>query len=174
MFIAINIFSSAALAQQVTEDQIMIENSPAQKNIDPKQKRFLVSITPPVGYDGTRGGLIYEALPLMLEVPVYERIGLRFKSSLIYYQSRFQTYGVGFALPIYLEKNDGYKPYHGFYAGPYIAFGERLRPERTSRHGNGVIVGYSWTYENSMQSSLGLTRSSQGETALSLALGKWF
>ncbi|HEY0664692.1 MAG TPA: hypothetical protein VGD24_01365, partial [Gallionella sp.] len=52
--------------------------------------------------DSTRG-VIHDVIPLTLEVPIYERIGLRLILSLVYYQSHFQT----LVSPIYLEKSDG-------------------------------------------------------------------
>lgn len=166
-------FLSTAFAQD-NEEVLRLEDSLLLKNKNTVDRGLLVSFTPPVVGYATGKGTILNYVPLTLEIAVHERMGLRIHTQVLYYNSGFQSYAAFLSIPFYLEKSENTRHYWGFYAGPYVALGEYLLPDKKSRVGGGFEVGYSWTYENSMQFSLSLMRNTKGGGGLNLALGKWF
>lgn len=144
----------------------------AQKN--------LISITPPiVGYTSVEG-TIYDAFPVSVERAVQERIGLRLKPSLIYFDSAYQAYSLFLSLPIYLEPCTAYRSYHGFYGAPLLVYTVDRLPVRTEVLRGGIEGGYLWPVGSDKQFTLGLWHvfgaldNQRGSSGFTISYGFWF
>lgn len=167
-------FTPTVLAQHNDEKYLNAESSSIPDVPVRNQRNFLVSLTVPVGYSSALGGVVYNVIPLTLEIAMHERLGLRISSPLIYYDSHFQTYSLLVTMPIYFEKSTIKQHYSGFFIGPFLAWKRDFIDNNSNRTGAGIELGHSWTVENTMQINLGVMRSTSEGMSLNLSIGKWF
>ncbi|MES0491441.1 MAG: hypothetical protein ABUK01_15710 [Leptospirales bacterium] len=84
------------------------------------EKSVLIYLHSPVAGYNSLNGLIFDFLPLGIEIPMNHFIGLRAETGLIYYNATLQYFNINLFLQFYLFPESG-TPYGGFYVAPGIS-----------------------------------------------------
>ena len=95
-----------------------------------------------IGYR-SEDGVIYNVMPLGLEVAIQERVGVKLNSSFLYYDSDFQSLELLVALPVYKNRADFGQRYKGFFGGPFIRGIMDLSSDQAGGAA-GIMAGYAW------------------------------